>query len=164
MFILVAGLYWFGGDGGVALLWGLGALFLLPQAVTAPIGLFRTGRQKLSEQRWGVAATYLLGWLLLTVTLWGIAGYCAYRAYEAVLLAPGLYRFVVESTAFLLWLLAASLLLLAGILLMATYFTDKQKLAARGRFGKAAYLLQWLLTGLAWLAAIGYCLYRAFAK
>jgi hypothetical protein len=81
--LIAAALFFFGGAGGVALLWGLGVLLLLP-LVTAPIGLFLLGVEKSRAGQRGGGAAFMLGALLAGAAWLAAIGYCAYRGYLAI--------------------------------------------------------------------------------
>jgi hypothetical protein len=81
--LIAAALVFFGGAWGVALLWGLGVLFLLPLA-SAPIGLFLLGGEKSKAGQRAGAAASMLGALLAGAAWLAAIGYCAYRGYLSI--------------------------------------------------------------------------------
>lgn len=81
--LIAAALYFFGGAWGVALLWGLGTLLLLP-LVSAPIGLFLLSGEKSKAGQRGSAAACALGALIAGAAWLAAIGYCAYRGYLSI--------------------------------------------------------------------------------
>lgn len=80
---MAAGLYFFGGGWGAALLW-IFALFFAFFWAGIPAALFIGAREKIASRSWPGAAAFLLGGLA-TAAAWLLAmGWLGYRAWQAI--------------------------------------------------------------------------------